>query len=604
MKASRYIWTQEEITITAPAKGLKYSDDQPRDESGRWTAGDGGATAGDLHWHGDTQHAHDNGDLSHGHPFLGNQYGRNFENSLGLRRIEMPQIDAKDYDEFLTFMAAHGCDHENEMVPTTTLKPAQRQWQPRGVEAIAHTDGMDKPLLVSKDDYVLDGTHRWVAAQELGIELVPAIRLDMPAREAINLMNTFPKVSHADSQFHPSEAQAGAAGKWFWGKALKWPTGIVTRSNTPVTIVFHKWDEDAHPRGDGGRFTSGGEGSSTGAGWHVLAGATPEGLKAERVMGQHFDTVSAEQACNSTDYFRGAIGQSGAIYSFAKEQAVRPGGNVAEDDSGQTHGDVYTAISSETGLSPEKMGFQSITNEGELGGGKDRMMVAVGGPLTAPQLSTIRELFSFNHQMPYDLYDRNWLEARSGEGATQFNAHLRELGFIEGGKGLKYSDDEQRDHTGRWTSGGDSVERGPGHGAGETHFGKTTTAVGEMGEALFAKKVGPRLAERFGGPLERLSHAEEGGGRRGPRNTPLDFRAGSTGIEVKTLSSKSENLKVAMKAEEIARKEQAAHDLGLKHLSTVALVINASKGTMEAYAIDGLRSVGVASMEHLGTYKV
>lgn len=129
-----------------------------------------------------------------------------------------------------------------------------------------------------------------------------------------------------------------------------------------------------------------------------------------------------------------------------------------------------------------------------------------------------------------------------------------------------------------------------GHAMGKTETGDTY-------EALFEAKGAPLLEERYGGSYEAI--AVTGGFQS--RNTPLDFKVGEYGGELKSLSVNSTNQKTAIKKDEIERKEKAVADAGLKPLLVVQ-VVNQESGQVQVYAFEAFASKAVAKMEHVGGY--
>ena len=127
-------------------------------------------------------------------------------------------------------------------------------------------------------------------------------------------------------------------------------------------------------------------------------------------------------------------------------------------------------------------------------------------------------------------------------------------------------------------------------------MGKTET--GDTYESLFEAKGAPLLEARYGGGYEAI--AVTGGWLS--RNTPLDFKVGEYGGELKSLSTLSTNQKTAIKREEIERKERAVAEAGLKPLLVVQ-VIDQETGTIQVYAFEAFASKAVAKMEHLGEYR-
>lgn len=133
------------------------------------------------------------------------------------------------------------------------------------------------------------------------------------------------------------------------------------------------------------------------------------------------------------------------------------------------------------------------------------------------------------------------------------------------------------------------------HPVTKAPMGKTET--GDTYEALFEAKGAALLEKKYGGDYEAV--ATTGGFQS--RNTPLDFKVGDRGGELKSLSITSTNQKTAIKKEEIERKEKAVADAGLKPLLVVQ-VIDQETGTVQVYGFEAFASKAVARMEHLGSY--
>lgn len=114
--------------------------------------------------------------------------------SLGIPREAMPQIIAEHRDEFLAGLSARGIKHEQVQVAPTTLKPTQAVTA-KGIERVTENSATDKPIIVSSDNRVLDGHHRWAH----GLAHSPdakfnAIRIDLPIHRLIEEARGFAKV--------------------------------------------------------------------------------------------------------------------------------------------------------------------------------------------------------------------------------------------------------------------------------------------------------------------------------------------------------------------------------------------------------------------------
>jgi len=88
------------------------------------------------------------------------------------KRAEMPVIESKDYNKFQAWMVKkHGIKSSIKHVEVKKLKPTQKQiylvkftdnLRKRGAEAFkAFLNNTKLNLITSKDNYIIDGHHRW-----------------------------------------------------------------------------------------------------------------------------------------------------------------------------------------------------------------------------------------------------------------------------------------------------------------------------------------------------------------------------------------------------------------------------------------------------------
>jgi len=115
------------------------------------------------------------------------------EGSLGIPRDEMPQIDSEHIEPFLDYLKEIGCNTSEVQKEAHELKPSQAELDPAKADKIWSDGGTFKnPIFTSKDGYVLDGHHRWLAAlRNADKEKMNCIELDLDAREAIEKMHEF-----------------------------------------------------------------------------------------------------------------------------------------------------------------------------------------------------------------------------------------------------------------------------------------------------------------------------------------------------------------------------------------------------------------------------
>jgi len=115
---------------------------------------------------------------------------------LQLKRSEMPQINRETHKEFFAFLKKKGISTKQSKIDASTLKPSQSQFNKEKIQGMidAIEDGSYKPkaIIVSKDNYVIDGHHTWIAHVNLN-KPMSVSQVDVGAKELFNLMHEFPK---------------------------------------------------------------------------------------------------------------------------------------------------------------------------------------------------------------------------------------------------------------------------------------------------------------------------------------------------------------------------------------------------------------------------
>ena len=121
--------------------------------------------------------------------------------TLGIPRILMPSLD--DPNDFLTRIHRQfSITHERETCKMSDLLPAQGEIRRNRVDGAAA--GMNEkgkvivtnpngskvvaaPIIISQDNYIVDGHHRWAAAHEKGLQenSIPVIRIMAPIKDIL-----------------------------------------------------------------------------------------------------------------------------------------------------------------------------------------------------------------------------------------------------------------------------------------------------------------------------------------------------------------------------------------------------------------------------------
>lgn len=116
--------------------------------------------------------------------------------ALPYGRGVMPQIDHSHLSKFRLFMAQHGIESTSETVPATSLGATQADFSVDKIKGLMDPSAeseLRKPIVVTQDNYVLDGHHRWLANYNKDTEANQnVIRLHSGIHAAFHLAKSFP----------------------------------------------------------------------------------------------------------------------------------------------------------------------------------------------------------------------------------------------------------------------------------------------------------------------------------------------------------------------------------------------------------------------------
>lgn len=118
------------------------------------------------------------------------------KDTLSINRKDMPQIESKNLRDFVSFVKKKNVSVKEKLIAPGILKATQDQFHKAKIQSIVDKleDGVydHKPIIISKDNYVMDGHHRWLAHKHLEKKL-PVFHVDVKAQELIDLMKEYPK---------------------------------------------------------------------------------------------------------------------------------------------------------------------------------------------------------------------------------------------------------------------------------------------------------------------------------------------------------------------------------------------------------------------------
>jgi hypothetical protein len=118
--------------------------------------------------------------------------------TLGIPRHSMPQIVSTEYDNYFKYLQDQGIEIKRETMKVGDIKLVQHGFNLEKIQSmIAKHSTMNaadiKPLLVSGDNYLIDGNHRLLAMQNISKTMrVPVIRIKTTMAHALQLTKLFP----------------------------------------------------------------------------------------------------------------------------------------------------------------------------------------------------------------------------------------------------------------------------------------------------------------------------------------------------------------------------------------------------------------------------
>lgn len=132
--------------------------------------------------------------------------------SLGISRETMPQIPGNQTWKLVQWLRMQGIGVSEAKSSVGALSPTQVEFSQERVDAIPE-EKLLEPILISQDDYILDGTHSWVKAwQKDRMATIPTIKIALPVEEALEYMRRFAGAKFA-ANFDPGESR-DTHGRW------------------------------------------------------------------------------------------------------------------------------------------------------------------------------------------------------------------------------------------------------------------------------------------------------------------------------------------------------------------------------------------------------
>jgi hypothetical protein len=149
------------------------------------------------------------------------------KNNLGIPRAKMPQIQRAKTPEFLNSLKDQGVKVTQGKARVGDLRATQREINARKVAEMIQAakdkkfDPGKAPVIVSSDQHILDGHHRWAALIVMDPKsTIPVRRVELPMRELLRRAHNFEGVKYRSFEARVLAAVADLVGPFKVGDEI------------------------------------------------------------------------------------------------------------------------------------------------------------------------------------------------------------------------------------------------------------------------------------------------------------------------------------------------------------------------------------------------
>lgn len=121
---------------------------------------------------------------------------------MGISRSKMPQIAGSDLGDFEDYLNDNSVYLRKKIQPTKNLTLCQQDFNKYKIIKLMRkmsTSGKLDPIIVSKDGYVLDGSHRFLAVHNTRDDAtIPTLVANVNIRPLLDLAQDYPRATFRD----------------------------------------------------------------------------------------------------------------------------------------------------------------------------------------------------------------------------------------------------------------------------------------------------------------------------------------------------------------------------------------------------------------------
>lgn len=113
----------------------------------------------------------------------------------GMKRDQLPNI--VDHNAFIKDITESGVKLYTDVCAPCTLKPSQNEFNKDKVEKFKQSNDFTKAILISNDNIIVDGHHRWKAAQESN-NRISVNKIDLTFESIYSFLNNKPYIKQKE----------------------------------------------------------------------------------------------------------------------------------------------------------------------------------------------------------------------------------------------------------------------------------------------------------------------------------------------------------------------------------------------------------------------
>ena len=185
----------------------------------------------------------------------------NLDYGLRMPRMNLPQIKSTDVLDFCKWLESKGVECVKASIQVGELTPIQKEINLDKIESMKkkHVNNQidlsnGKPIMVSGDEHLVDGHHRWYALKDLNeSNEIDVIIIDAPILDLISLMKQYPKTSYKK----PVDEMTVEPLDESYGKIGDGDSSVVNVGKMKIVIDVEDMDLEPSKHGEERRFRHG-----------------------------------------------------------------------------------------------------------------------------------------------------------------------------------------------------------------------------------------------------------------------------------------------------------------------------------------------------------